>query len=172
MIDHWIEARSDLGVDVVGPLTIKITEALSVHADVLVRNFGGPKGTIGVEDSTPLRPFIDEIWEAGYGVSEFGPPNEKLPYDRAATVSCLQDWGWSGPPDLKPKWLDCIRIFIAHIDGRFCAEIFRDQKHLGRVCETQDSADYSVEIEPDANDEQLAASIEDAKHLLRQYGDD
>ena len=50
MIDHWIEARSDLGVDVVGPLTIQITEALTVHADILVRNFGGPKGTIGVED--------------------------------------------------------------------------------------------------------------------------
>ena len=106
IIDRWVEARADLGVDVEAPLTIQIAEALAVHADILVRNFGGPKGTIGVEDSKPLLPFIKEIWEAGYGVSAFGPPSEKLRYDRAATVSCLQDWGWSGPTELAPGWLD------------------------------------------------------------------
>lgn len=172
MIDRWLAARSDLGVDVVGPLDIRISETLTVHADILVRSFGGSIGTIGVESDELLRPFLKEIWEAGYGVSEFGRTGEKSSYNRDATVRCLQDWGWSGPIELAPSWLDCIRIFIAHVDGRFCAEIFRDQKHLGRVCEAQDSADYSVEIEPDADDEQLAASIEDAKRLLRQYGDD
>jgi hypothetical protein len=104
IIDRWAPAQADLGIDVTGPLIIQISDSLTVHADILVKSFGGSNGTIGVEDSRPLEPFLKEIWDAGYGVTEFGKPFRAV-YDRAAIISCLSEWGWSGPADLKPSWL-------------------------------------------------------------------
>jgi hypothetical protein len=105
LIDFWIPAKSDLGIDISGPLELQISDDLKIHIDVLVREFGFRNGTVLVEDLEPLLPHIDKISSAGYSISVMLAPRNPVPYDRSAMIECLRDWEWNGPSYLRPKWL-------------------------------------------------------------------
>ena len=69
---------------------------------------------------------------------------------------------------------DRVRIVIApatpdYDDERFCAELYRNDTYLGRICEIDGSADYSLELEPGTNGEALGAVVEDAKARLLKH---
>jgi hypothetical protein len=103
-IDSWKEAELDLGVPVSGPLEVQINDQISIHADMLVQNFGGRLGTIVVADYASVEPYRSAILAAGYAWSCFGPPTRHEPYDRESVIEVLMDWTWSGPPEDAPTW--------------------------------------------------------------------
>lgn len=56
-------------------------------------------------DHAVLASFTARIVDDGYGYSSNVGTDPDL-YDRNEIMEMLKDWGWTGPEDRKPDWLD------------------------------------------------------------------
>ncbi|ULG94611.1 hypothetical protein FH584_20195 (plasmid) [Leptospira interrogans] len=52
-----------------------------------------------------VEPYLEKIYEAGYGFSTLSEPSENEQYSRKDFIELLSDWGWTGDVNLKPEWL-------------------------------------------------------------------
>ena len=95
----WQEAGQDLGIRVTAPFVLKI-EGTDVAFEALIRDFGGPIGTVAVVSETVrFRPVLMEL---GYFVSHLFPTYRS--YSREHFVATLDDWRWFGPSEEAPPW--------------------------------------------------------------------
>jgi hypothetical protein len=95
----WLEAAKDLGIRVTAPFGVQASGGEPIIYEALVLDFGGPKGTVvGVLDDK-----LDDCRAIqGYYYSNLSPSYRD--YGRQLFIDTLNDWGWSGPLELRPSW--------------------------------------------------------------------
>jgi hypothetical protein len=103
--DVWRKAAVDLGLDIIAPARVTMSDGTTVKFHVLLKNFGGASGILLGEDYEKARPYKDNITALGYAMSHYLPPSDAEVYDRENIIEVLADWGWTGPPEHKPAWL-------------------------------------------------------------------
>jgi len=97
----WNTASKDLGVVVSIPAVVNVGQYPDLTVPVLLHHFGGKAGAFVLvmgEPSESLQAVLStvgfvSIVEARYSV-----------YERNLFVDTLNDWGYFGPPELKPRW--------------------------------------------------------------------
>lgn len=95
----WLNAARDLGIRVTAPFRLQPAESELLVYEAHVTDFGGPKGTVvGTLDDT-LR---DCRAAQGFYCSNLSPSYRN--YKRQQFIDTLNDWGWFGPPELRPAW--------------------------------------------------------------------
>jgi|ERR1035437_212558 hypothetical protein len=99
---QWEEARDDLGLDLIIPFDIDLGPDVTIHAELLVKNFGCPNGMIVVREYDAIKKSLTQIDELDYGYSVL---DWQDPYDRESMVEMLSEWGWTGPTSEAPEWL-------------------------------------------------------------------
>jgi hypothetical protein len=103
-IDCWKEAADRLEIEISGPTEILLASGSSVHAELFVRYFGAPKGTL-VFDGFPAV-SDHEFFQSGYTYSVIERPEPGVCFSIEDLKDLLRDWGWCGPDDGRPTWLD------------------------------------------------------------------
>jgi hypothetical protein len=101
LIQAWQEAAQDLGIEIVVPFVLTLKSGEQVRAEVLVKDFG-PTLVITDEAEETFNRLGDKLGVEGYGYSAFC--SDELVYDRQHFIDVLNDWGWAGPEDRRPKW--------------------------------------------------------------------
>jgi hypothetical protein len=100
----WQRVANHLGINVVTPFEVSFGDGSRLRVSALVKNFGYAKGMLVDADYKLLEPHLRKIIESGYGYSAFGSAPEN--FDRLSIIEVLKDWGWSGPPEQRPDWLE------------------------------------------------------------------
>jgi hypothetical protein len=95
----FVVAGKELGVKVDAPFL-----AGGIVFLAFVKHFGGPKGTLvlPIEFSEESK-ARDVANNGGYYLSFVNPGNHSK-YDEQFFKDMLDDWGWYGPSEIKPKW--------------------------------------------------------------------
>ena len=91
--------RVELGFRVVLP---------SGHAVVTVAripDFGSPNGMLLIRAYDEIRGHVQELEDAGYGLSIVDEPPPDAGFDLTAFQVMFRDWGWSGQLGAKPAWM-------------------------------------------------------------------
>lgn len=99
---EWEEARDDLGLDLIIPFDLDLGNDVTIHADLLVKNFGCPNGMIVVREYAAIKKYLSQIDELNYGFSLL---EGQGPYDRESKIEMLSEWGWAGPIAEAPPWI-------------------------------------------------------------------
>ena len=96
-VEAWLEASSDLGIEVIHPFTFQSTtgEFITI-VGVYLPDFGSVKGTLLTcrFDSDEVYDLLDKD-KTGFHQSGLNP-NSYEPYNRDVYVETLNDWGWYG----------------------------------------------------------------------------
>lgn len=100
--DPLVQSFMDLGLTVIRPFTLVISNKTLIFP-LLLKDFGAKSGMIIVYDYADIKPFINEITQAGYGFSTLTFSDS--PLDNAEIIDMPNDWGWTGESRLKPKFL-------------------------------------------------------------------
>jgi len=95
----WKTAGSELGIEVVAPFGVVVGNR-DVEVEAYISNFGGPKGTVVLSESTSKHQ--KELSKLGYYVSILFPSYRR--YSRQHFVDTLDDWQWFGDPVKCPSW--------------------------------------------------------------------
>ncbi len=94
----WQRAAKDLGIEVEIPFSLG---GESWDAELLVKEFGSPKGTVVLARSSEnLKAKFEVAKRMGFFVSAVATNS----YDRESFVDTLNDWGYFGDPDSVPHW--------------------------------------------------------------------
>jgi hypothetical protein len=97
----WRAASKELGVVVTAPAAAKIAQHLDVVVPVLVHHFGRESGALVLvigEPSEALRPVLGATNFVSAVAASYAT------YERDLFVDTLNDWGFFGPPELRPSW--------------------------------------------------------------------
>jgi RNAse (barnase) inhibitor barstar len=100
----WERSASILGVEIEGPFRIELPASPPLEAELLVRGFGAPNGTLVVSRHESYRDHLNSLRERGYTVSSFGPYAPGVECSLQEAVEVLGDWGWCGA-GIAPDWL-------------------------------------------------------------------
>ena len=103
-IQAWRRSADALGVDIEGPVQVSLDDGAVIEADMLVKGFGAPIGTLVTPLSGQLRGKLEALSCCGLTASSFGPYDHGEECSLNDMVELLSDWGWcgDGPP---PPWL-------------------------------------------------------------------
>jgi hypothetical protein len=100
LIDAWKTASRELEIEIISPFEIN-TENGKVRYPVLVRNFGGKKGTIIARHAYfmdyPMPKHKDYFFSAVNA-------DMYSHFDRKLFIETLIDWGYFGSDENKPEW--------------------------------------------------------------------
>ncbi len=100
MIDSWMEAGRDLGVEVIPSCRLEIDQL--TFTCLLVKDFGSVMGTI-VMPMDVEQEVLSKIRKTGYFLSRLNPESY-CKYDRELFIDTLNDWGYFGPASKRPGW--------------------------------------------------------------------
>ncbi|MGQ2802265.1 hypothetical protein ACT54M_18000 [Leptospira santarosai] len=101
----WKDAAESLDLEVEIPFSIILSDNLKINVPVLLKNFGAKNGMLITTNYEDIEPYIEKIYEVGYGFSTLDEPPENEQYSRKDFIELLSDWGWTGDVNLKPEWL-------------------------------------------------------------------
>ncbi len=89
------------------PFDLDLGNGMTLHADCLVKSFGGPNGMIIVRNYDAVKEHLERIRELGFGFAVQDEPRGKDGdlYNRAAMIEMLNDWRWSGLMANAPSWI-------------------------------------------------------------------
>ena len=95
LYEAWEEAAKDLNLTIRFPIK-KERNGMGI----LILHFGSPKGTIvtGFETGADFKVELNK----GYYFSQLDKTYEN--YDRSLFIDTLNDWGYFGGSENKPKW--------------------------------------------------------------------
>ena len=96
----WMLAAEQLGVELYGPLSVRLPSGEAVGARIHVPKFGATNGMLIFDDALSSRDF-NSLLELGYGFPVF----EDGAITKEGLAELLQDWGWCGPETEAPGWL-------------------------------------------------------------------
>jgi hypothetical protein len=105
LIEIWELASSDLNFIIESPFFIELSSGEKINAELLVRDFGPPKGMIIFTEFDVIAQHIEEIADMGFGFSVLDEPRENENYVQSDFIELLSDWGWSGDPTREPQWI-------------------------------------------------------------------
>jgi hypothetical protein len=107
LLEKWEKARDDLGLEIVAPFEVELSDKTKVCANFLVKNFGAKNGMLIFTDYAIVRPYHNELSSLGYGFSVLDEPRNAANeiYVCEDFIEMLSDWGWSGDKALKPEWI-------------------------------------------------------------------
>jgi RNAse (barnase) inhibitor barstar len=103
-IKAWQRSAEILGVELAKPAGVRVARDMTLHADMLVRGFGAPKGTLVFEKTDQYPRYFEELWEQGFTPSSFSPYADGAECSLLGMVEVLSDWGWEGEGP-EPRWL-------------------------------------------------------------------
>jgi hypothetical protein len=93
-ITTWRAVGIDIGVDVVAPCRIVLSNGTTVEATALVK-VGPPNGMVVDPKWEVLKPYVDGLLDDGFGYSVVRLDEPYDPAgDRAGMIEVLVDWGW------------------------------------------------------------------------------
>ncbi len=101
----WKRVADDLDIRVEAPYEVRFSNGTSLQVDALVRDFGAERGMLVSNDPAVLRLYAALIRDEGYGYSS-NVRGEPLGYDLDGVTEMLKDWGWTGPDEERPCWVD------------------------------------------------------------------
>jgi len=100
LIKAWKFAAQELGLEIISPLKMN-TENVEVNYPVLIKNFGGKKGTIIARHAlfmdSPMSKHKDYYFSAVNA-------DYYSEYNRENFIDTLEDWGYYGDKASKPEW--------------------------------------------------------------------
>lgn len=105
LVNIWLLAAEDLGLDIITPAKITLSNGSEINASFLLKNFGASKGMLIANDYNIIKKHIKTIHADGYGFSIFREPEDGAIYIRSAIIDVLRDWGWSNKEKQAPAWL-------------------------------------------------------------------
>ena len=100
LIEAWKIASLDLGLDIISPLKMN-TENGKVIYPILVKNFGGKKGTIIARHALFMdypMPKHKDYYFSAVNTDSYSK------YNREKIIETLEDWGYYGDKNNKPEW--------------------------------------------------------------------
>lgn len=98
----WLVAAADLGIKVDAPFVLKTGDGREFHFMALIRDFGGPLGTlVCLPDS--FEEYKDISEDHGFYCASLYPEGYSE-YERDQFIETLNDWGWFGDESKKPSW--------------------------------------------------------------------
>jgi hypothetical protein len=107
LLKQWKVAAADLGLEIVASYELDIGTGSALKSELLVKDFGATNGMLVVTSYAPIKPYLKQIHDLGYGFSVLqvprNPANEA--YNRGDFIDMLSDWGWTGSEAAKPSWL-------------------------------------------------------------------
>src|ERR1035441_10725273 len=86
---NWEKVGDDLGLDLVIPFDLHLGSDVTIHAELLVKNFGGGNGTLVIAEFDAVRKYQAQIDALDYGWSVLDEPRE--PYDRKNIIEMLSE---------------------------------------------------------------------------------
>jgi hypothetical protein len=100
IVAAWREAASQLGVRVVAPYSVDLTDGTSIAVEAFLPDFGGPQGAVAValDDQERCR----QVSATGQFVSQVSPRYRR--FDARLFRDTLDDWGWFGASVERPDW--------------------------------------------------------------------
>lgn len=103
MTEAWLEAHRDLGIEVQIPFTVISPEGNALLVLGLVKYFGNPKGTVLISIEDDFQALADLLESLDYSWSAVNLLSYSK-YDREYFIDTLNNWGWYGNQQDKPKW--------------------------------------------------------------------
>jgi len=104
---EWLErAAEELGLTIERDYEVQLPEQAVLRATARVLHLGGPMGMLVFERYDDVKPLADRLVEAGFGYTILDEPRADEPFNLESYMEMTTDWGWSGPIDSKPTWLD------------------------------------------------------------------
>lgn len=103
-VQAWERAARALGVRIEGPVQIRVSDTLTLEADMLVHDFGACRGMLISASYDRYQHVMSDLDAMGYGFSSFGPYPDGVECTPGDMVEVLSDWGWAGPGE-GPAWL-------------------------------------------------------------------
>lgn len=103
----WLEASSKLGVKVIAPYSLT-AGGKSLNCLAFLQDFGGPKGMVIAALTSPALLSDPHLREAARQKGLFCSsidPRGWVRYDETAFKEALEDWGYFGPANRRPAWL-------------------------------------------------------------------
>jgi hypothetical protein len=102
LVAAWQQAALDLGIDFVAPYHILTADHRRVSYLGLVRHFGGATGTLLRVIQLGELSVHEEI-DRDFHVAKLGERHCR--YEPLVFRGTLLEWGWTGPPELRPGWV-------------------------------------------------------------------
>jgi hypothetical protein len=99
--EAFLAAGRDLGIDVVAPFDL-IVDGRGYSFLAFLPHFGGPKGMV-VAAMTFDSGMEEAAAKTGYYVSSVNVDAYDK-YDREHYIDTLNDWGFYGPGEKRPRW--------------------------------------------------------------------
>jgi len=100
MVTAWREAATRLGVRVIAPYGVELTDGTTLLVEAFLPDFGGQYGAIAVALEDPDR--CRQAAKANRFVSQLSPTYRHFDDERFRKI--LNDWGWFGSPETCPSW--------------------------------------------------------------------
>lgn len=107
LIDAWLTASRELGVDVVAPFWL-VTDAGERYSYVAyLPHFGSPRGILvaALPADLPSDPALERAAKSQGYICSFVADIYRE-FDRPLFVETLVDWGFFGAKDQRPAWLE------------------------------------------------------------------
>lgn len=104
----WAEAARVFGIRVTAPFTLRAGDN-AVECVAFLPHFGGPQGMVASLILPPdfeCDPRVAECSEAAGLFYSFLNPECYALFDEETFKEALTDWGFFGPPEERPPWLD------------------------------------------------------------------
>ena len=102
-VEAWRHVAKKLGIAVVSPCDIALSNGQTVRVTALVEQFGCPKGIVA-DPEYGLIEHNEAFSADGYGISIVSIPTvDELGPDSLHTM--LMDWGWNDAAGPRPGWL-------------------------------------------------------------------
>ena len=98
---QWARAAKDLGVEIVVPYTLEVSQVERYEFACLLPQFGATNGML-------LRTTHDKAASVAAAANEFGVSEmyaeTRLEYEVSSYIECLCDWGWVSKDQSPPEW--------------------------------------------------------------------
>jgi hypothetical protein len=103
--EHLQRACDELGLRVVIPFTLALSQGRRVEAQALIPQLGSPKGMIVFSRCDELDGREEELVSMGYGYSVYGGLGPEDEYDVANYREMFVDLGWGAKDERAPDWM-------------------------------------------------------------------
>jgi len=110
LAEIWKELAVKLGLEIISPFSLTMSDGSELQVDVLLKNFGAEKGMLLVDDYSKIEGYTSSILSLGYGYSVLSSHAEPHALDDEAAKEMLAEWTWSGSLESRPGWLDDIVV--------------------------------------------------------------
>ena len=99
------QACSTLGLQAEFGFTLSLGEGAEIRAVARILDLGAPNGMLVVNSYDEIKNYSKRLIEAGYGYSVLSEPIRDEKVDLKSLQEMFIEWGWSGEPSRKPKWM-------------------------------------------------------------------